>query len=314
MDAVARQRVAWPDARKFAFTIFDDTDRSSVAGVKPVYDFLAACGLRTTKTVWTLAPERPMPLGGQTLADPAYRDFVLDLKARGFEIAFHNATSHESPRERTQEALERFREVVGYRPRVHANHHNNRENIYWGADRFRGWLSRSVYRMATFRKDRKFEGQDPQSPYFWGDLCREHVQYVRNFVFREPNLLNVNPTLPYHDPRKPYVNFWFSSTDAAGVRQFCDAIAPPVQERLEQEGGVCILYTHLAFDFAREGVLDAGFRRLVEMLAARNGWFVPVGELLDHLRNCGSGAEIPPGELAAMERRWVADKIRSWAG
>ena len=26
-------------------------------------------------------------------------------------------------------------------------------------------------------------GHVPDSPYFWGDLCRQRIRYVRNFVF-----------------------------------------------------------------------------------------------------------------------------------
>ena len=46
----------WPEQRKFAFTIVDDTDKATVENVKPVYDFLAESGIRTTKTAW--------PIGG----------------------------------------------------------------------------------------------------------------------------------------------------------------------------------------------------------------------------------------------------------
>ncbi len=48
-------RISWPEGKTFAFTIFDDTDRSTVENTKPVYDFLKANGLRTTKSVWPIA-------------------------------------------------------------------------------------------------------------------------------------------------------------------------------------------------------------------------------------------------------------------
>jgi len=310
MVAVLR-RVVWPDGKKFAFTILDDTDRSTVANIKPVYDFLATCGLRTTKTVWALAPTVNTGLGGETLADPAYRDFVLDLHAKGFGVAFHGATSHDSLRERTLEAIELFKTLFGCSPRSHANHHANRDNMYWGASRLTSPAWRAVYRLATLGKNRRFEGHDPQSPYFWGDLCKENIRYVRNFVFREINLFNINPTFPYHDPSKPYVNFWFSSTEASSVESFCHVLRPSEVDRLEREGGVCIAYTHLAAQFFANGTLDAEFKRTIEHLAARQGWFVPIWELFDYLCGIGvGGKEIPPAELAAMERRWIMEKLR----
>jgi len=43
-------KIAWPNGKRFAFTIVDDTDWAAVERVKPVYDLLARLGLKTTKT------------------------------------------------------------------------------------------------------------------------------------------------------------------------------------------------------------------------------------------------------------------------
>ena len=300
--------MAFPGNKRFAFTIFDDTDLATVENVGPVYEFLARCGMRTTKSVWTLAPTQPVRIGGATLAEPAYLEFVLKLKEQGFEIAFHGATSHSATREQTEEALERFKELVGYYPKIHCNHSMNRDNIYWGAARFGTRRWRLLYRLATIAKDRRYEGHLPRSPYFWGDLCRKHVRYVRNLAFWEINLLNVCPAMPYHVPSMPYVNYWFTSTQAADVDAFCEAVSPEKQRQLEEEGGVSILYTHLGAGFVRNNKLDPRFCRLIEALAARGGWFVPTSDILDHLRSSGGGKDIRPGELAALERRWIFGK------
>jgi len=299
----------FPGGRRFAFTVLDDTDMATVGNVSPVYEVLASCGLRTTKTVWSLAPTQPYPIGGSTLADPEYLDFVRRLKEKGFEIASHGATSHGVTTDQTARALETFKELIGYYPTVHCNHSTNRDNLYWGAARFRSRLHRAAYAVLTAGQERRFEGHRPESPYFWGDLCRTHIRYVRNFVFRDINLLNIFPRIPYHDAAKPYVNYWFTSTQAPDVGAFLRALAPENQERLEREGGVCILYTHFGAGFVRAGALDPEFRRLVERLSLRDGWFVPVTELLDHLRTQGGGGEIAPRDLAAMERRWIRGRL-----
>jgi hypothetical protein len=301
--------MSFPGNKAFAFTIFDDTDGSTPANVGPVYECLHDLGFRTTKSVWPVRPTQPVLIGGDTLDDPANRKFALELQEKGFELAYHNATSHGCTSERAKAAMEQFRSILGDYPKVHCNHYSNMDNLYWGAARLRGFLPRLVYRLATIRKSRAFEGHVPSSPYFWGDLCRQHVQYVRNFVFREINILNVNPTLPYHDPSKPYVNWWFSSTEAGNVRSFVQAIGPEAQERLEAENGVCIMYTHFSNGFARDGAVDPEFRKLMTMLAKRNGWFVPVGQLLDYLKPI-RGGDIPPAELRAMEWRWIGEKLR----
>ena len=46
--------VTFPDGKRFAFTIFDDTDVGTLESLRPIYDLLAQLGLRTTKTVWPL--------------------------------------------------------------------------------------------------------------------------------------------------------------------------------------------------------------------------------------------------------------------
>lgn len=299
----------FPGRKRFAFTILDDTDLATVENVAPVYKYLARTGMRTTKSVWTLAPTEASRVDGATLAEPAYREFVLGLKEQGFEIASHGATSHSALRERTAEALDRFRELFGQDPKVHCNHSLNRDNLYWGAARLTTFWNRLVYRAGTMGKDRRFEGHLPASPYFWGDLCRDRIPYVRNFVFWEINLLNVYPGIPYHDPAKPYVKHWFTSTQAADVEAFCKVLAPEAQQRLEDEGGVCILYTHFGSGFVRKGEPDRRFCRLMDEMAARDGWFVPVGDVLDHLKRQGAGRDISRRDLASLERRWIFGKL-----
>jgi hypothetical protein len=85
--------ISFPDGKEFAFTVFDDTDRSTAANVRPIYDALYKLGIITTKSVWVLPTTEPDVLVGeeQTLDDPDYLAFVLELQSRGFEIASHGA-------------------------------------------------------------------------------------------------------------------------------------------------------------------------------------------------------------------------------
>src|SRR5262249_45602048 len=156
------------------------------------YRLLESLGMFTTKTVWSVScPEGSDDFGmAETLDDPAYRAFAVDLQARGFEIAFHNATMESSLRERTVRALDRYADTFGRPPRVHANHSFNRENLYWGRDRLDNPLLRGFYG-AVLRLPRDFYlGHTPGSPYWWGDLCAKRIEYVRNLTFGDVNLLN----------------------------------------------------------------------------------------------------------------------------
>ena len=305
------QRV-FPSNKRFAFTIFDDTDASTVENVGPVYRFLAQRGFRTTKSVWPLPPVPGVRIQGSALDSRPYRDLVVWLQAEGFEIALHSVRNHDAPRAMVSQGLDRFHEALGRLPRALAYHDVNRENLYWGSSRLTSPLLRAAYNVATrFAYKDFFEGHRDDSPFFWGDLCQKHISYVRNFTFNEINLDRVNPTLPYRDPSKPYVNYWFSSSDGRDVDTFCRMLTEANQDRLEAEGGVCIMYTHFSSGFCRDGRLDPRFERLMGRLADKDGWFVPVSELLDHLRANRPPAPISPHELRKMECRWLLHKLRN---
>ena len=301
----------FPDNKQFAFTVFDDTDLSTVDNVKPVYHLLLDLGILTTKSVWSLPSVPGAPIGGETLQDRHYLDFVRWLRHEGFEIGLHSVRNHDANRDDTQYGFEEFHRLIGQYPRTFAGHLTNRENLYWGADRFNRITLRLGYNLATrFVRHNHFKGHCKDSPHFWGDICQQHLSYTRNFVFNEINLDRINPTLPYHDPTKPFVNFWFSSSEGGDVKSFCQMIAEPNQDRLEAEGGICIMYTHFAKGFCEDGVLYTEFERLMRRLAKKNGWCVPVATLLDYLRQGQTQSIIPSKELMRMERKWLLTKLR----
>ena len=304
---------AWPQGKRFAFTIVDDTDKSTVQNVGPVYDFLSELGLRTTKTIWPIAPLGPPRIGGQSLEDPDYRLWVLGLKDRGFEIALHGASDETSTRERVLRGLNYFREVIGQDPRLHANHTGQVESIYWGRARLDG-VPKVIYQWAwrLTKGEDQFHGQREGGPYFWGDLCRDRIMYVRNLVFREINTLKVDPLMPYHDPRRPYVRYWFSSSDGASVPSFCRLISEANQDRLLEEGGACIAYTHFGNGFWRDSRLDPEFARLMRRLANLPGWFVPASRLLDYLGEVRGWQVVDEDrrKLDRMQWSWLLQKLR----
>ena len=301
----------FPNNKRFAFSVFDDTDRSTTQNVEPVYRLLAELGIFTTKSVWPLSNAVKARIDGSTLEERNYLDFVLRLKAQGFEIGLHNVRNHDATREVVYQGLEEFNKLIGHYPSVHCNHDRNRENLYWGPRRFQTPSIRVAYNVATrFTYNHSFEGEVESSPYFWGDLCKERISYVRNFVFNEINLDRINPTLPYHDPGKPFVNFWFSSSDGGTVDSYCSVLDERNQDQLDAEGGVCIMYTHFAKGFCEGGKLHSKFVQLMRRMAKKNGWFVPITALLDHLRETQDTSAIPKTELARMERRWFLSKLR----
>jgi hypothetical protein len=297
----------FPNNKRFAFSIFDDTDLGTVDNLRPVYRLLDEIGIYTTKSVWPLASSSDGRFGGASLQDPEYLAFVLGLKESGFEIALHNVRNTCSTRGEVAAGLEEFRRLIGCYPRVHANHSYNRENIYWGPARFSS-IARLYRAVTTMLSRPSFEGHLEGSKYFWGDLCRSRIDYVRNFVFREINLNRVNPSMPYHDPQRRFVNAWFSSSDGHDVQSFCELLTEGNQDRLEEEQGVCIVYTHFACGFVSKAAAHPRVDFLLRRLARKNGWFVPVSTLLDFLRQQRQTGSISRLELDRMEFHWLFDR------
>lgn len=304
-------KITWPEGKNFAFTVFDDADCDRLSNTRPVYDFLKEIGVLTTKSVWTLPAERDAPLSGMGIHDTQYLRWIRSLFRAGFEIGWHGARCHSSHRIDTAKAMDIFLEEFGHNPRSMSNHFQNADSIYWGASRLTGF-GKLIYRAANFRKPLRTEGHTIGSDYFWGDLCRERVDYVRNFVFRDIDTLAVCPFMPYCDPLFPFVNAWYASAEGGNVESFVEMISEKNQDRLIENGGACIMYTHFAKGFSDDdGRLDPRFEQRMRRLAGLDGWFVPVSTLLDFLATQNGGIrKITAGERSVLQWRWLATKLR----
>lgn len=299
--------VVWPDGGKFAFSIFDDTDLATLDDSREIYSFLLDKGVGVTRAVWLFDSPNDQ---GITCDDPRYVDWLSQVREQGVEIAFHNAGHESSERERTIAALERFKEIFGDGPISYACHAECRENIYWGGARLTSPLNKTLYNILTgFRKNGYFQGHVEGSAWFWGDVCRDRIRYVRNFVFRAINTLAACPFMPYHDPARPFVNLWFAASDGGDAASFVKLIGEENQDFLEEQGGACIVYTHTGKGFCDGGRIHPEFVRLIERLSKKDGWFAPVSSVLDHLANTRGEHVISDSERSALERGWLLDRL-----
>jgi hypothetical protein len=297
----------FPGGARFAFTIVDDTDLATVANVKPVYDLLAEVGMCTTKTLWTLPATESNPYDGTQTADqPDYRAFLQDIQRDGFELAMHGVRAHSSVRADVLDGIARFDEWFGP-PRMHINHFNNADNVYWADARLSGFVPRLAYRLAA--KTPPALGHVEGSDYFWGDVCRHRIDWVRSFTVRRTNLVGMRTPLAYSDPERPFVRAFFLSSEGGTLEDFCARITETEQDALAA-GGYCVMYTHFGDRFCVDGELNPEFERLMRRLAAlEGGWFPTASELLDHLYP-STPDPITRRERAAIERNWLSERLR----
>ena len=90
------------------------------------------------------------------LADDAYRDFMLELRDHGHEIAFHGYSQASDTRDEFQRGLDIFRRTFGEYPRIYIEH---------------GGHPRSHPPELCKRENLQVEGASPDSPHFVKDWC-----------------------------------------------------------------------------------------------------------------------------------------------
>lgn len=303
----------YPGNKQFAFTILDDTDNATRLKVEPVYRYLQEAGFRTTKTVWPLDKEpeqKSLFTESSSLCDDEYLEFIQWLISKDFEVTWHGPAMETSSREKVQQGLEVFKEKLGFYPNLHVNHSRNEDNVYWGIDRFDNKIIKTIINLSGIYKNEAFSGQVNTSPYYWGNLFAKHFKYCRSFTFSNINSLSANPSMPYHDPKRPEVKYWFSTSDASSIRQFENLFTAKNMQQLINSGGMCILSTHLGKGFCPNGQVQDSFKRVIDYLANHDGWFVPVSEMLDWRLQSGFGNELSKSERTSMETRWLIQTLK----
>lgn len=303
----------FPGGAQFAFTILDDTDDATVENVRPIYQLLQKLGIRVTKTAWPLdcPPERQGPFfAASTLQERDYLDFVKELVANGFELGFHNASMSSSLRNDTLEGLKYLQEEFGDTPVVHANHGMNKENLYWGASRYRTLAIRAPVAFVSWVLGRpSYEGHVEGSPYFWGDVARARFRYVRSFAFARLDTGRIPPGAPYRDATTPWVNLWFNTSDAPDATAFKKLVTEEGVELLKSRSSYAIISTHLGKGFVKNGRVDARIEEVLTYIASMNAWCVPVSTLLDYLVGTG-GEQIVRGlSRWRLESSHIIDRI-----
>lgn len=304
----------YPSGAEFAFTILDDTDDTTVNNGRPVYELFTALGIRTTKTVWSFdtTPENRGPyFAGETLSSAEYLKWVHELADDGYEIAFHNATMGSSLRQDTIKALDFIEQEFGLPVRLHCNHGQNRENLYWGPDRYDSYiLKKALSFIDKYRSKRIYEGDKKGSPYYWSDIAAERLSYMRAFAYRQLNGAKIPLARPYRDLAKQPSPLFFNTTDAPDILSFNKLVNPDSIDRLRRQRGWAIISTHLGKGFYWKDKLNPEFKQSMEYLASLPGWFVPVSQLLDFLKEQKGVADVSGLLRAKMEYAHIIDRVK----
>jgi hypothetical protein len=305
----------FPDNKKFAFTIVDDTDDAYLENIQPIYDLLKKNNIYTTKTVWVYPVRDSQYSKGDSLNRPEYADFISKLKRSGYEIGLHNIGSGEFVREEIRDGLEVYKNTLLEYPKMHINHSYNPDNIYSGIKRFSFPFNFIVGKL--YSQYSNFSGEIPSSKHFWGDIHKKIIKYSRNYEIDDINTTRHSTFMPYKDSQyDEYANYWFSSTFCPNQWMFNHVVNRKSIDKLESEGGICILYTHLGY-YMVDGEIDKGFKEAIEYLGSKQtGWYAPASNILDFLithkneNNIGEYIPIFSKKILEFKSLWTRVKYR----
>jgi hypothetical protein len=222
---------------------------------------------------------------GATILDKTYCKYVLTLKKQGFEIALHNVSGGNNYRKEILKGLKVYYDVFGEMPKINTFHEKNKENLYCGKYKLDIKLLRFIE--AKFINS-QYEGHFIDSVFFWGDIYKEFIKYTRLpfHNIKNINTLKLNPSMPFYDNRRPYVNYWFASTDAADLSNFIKLLSDKNLSKLKKENGACIIYTHFSKGFAKKPgkkyIAEKKFVDILKNLSRYNDlWLPTASEMLD---------------------------------
>jgi len=309
----------WPDNKSFAFTIIDDTDNSTLENAPSVYDYLYEKRVLTTKSVWVrdgcTSSDVYKNVMGTTLIDKEYSDWVKSLQNKGFEICLHSMTWSASTREQIIDGFIFFESLFGKsKVLIQHNDFKSNESIYWGSKRLIfpfNFIFKVISKFTSkLSNSRIYQGENKNSIYFWGDICKERVEFMRNLIFPSVNLFNITPKVVHKRNNTKYVNNWFISCEAPDVTSFVKLLSNENIEKLSNENGLCIIYTHFGNNFVENGVLNESFKKVIDILTSKNGWFVPASEIFYHFEKKSNGIKkLTYFEELQLSFKWLRWKI-----
>lgn len=237
--------IIWPpDTYHAGVAISDDPDNCSMSAFRKMYDFLLDINFPVTRAMWvkpndefTGTPSLYVSFYSPLLCDPVCLAFCRTLKQQGFEICLHGASCGNNTRQDMIAALEFVDRTLGCSS-CYICHSKNAENLYWDNKTVDAVWLRGI--VGLYSRNRCF-GDTMNSRYFWGDICKKSIKYIRLFRTTMTNTLKFNPSMPYHVFDKPYVNYWFSATKGYLPR----IVSQENIDRLCLENGCSILYQYL---------------------------------------------------------------------
>ena len=152
------------------FILVNDPDHGTLERLKNVFNALNDNNILITTAVFCTLEEDDSNLSkhcyrGETgaLDEPEYKEFMLEQKERGHEIAFHGYSQISNTREKFQKGLETYKEIFGEYPFTYIEHGGHPHNHPPGG----------------CKKERlDWFGSDENSKYYIKDIVEDKISCI----------------------------------------------------------------------------------------------------------------------------------------
>ncbi len=152
------------------FILTNDPDHETLGLIKPIYEEFNKIGIKVTTGVFCKMENDGSDLSRHcrqgetdTLENPKYKDFLLEQKDKGHEIAFHGYSQVSNKREKFIEGLEIYKDTFGEYPYTYVEHGGKK-----------GHHPDSGCKKETLI----WEGKNKDSDYYVEDIIKEKIKCV----------------------------------------------------------------------------------------------------------------------------------------
>lgn len=215
---------------QFTLLLTNDPDHGKAEDYVRVFTELKRLGLKVTTSVFCTMEDDGSDLARHcyrgdthTLADPRYRELMLELQEQGHEIAFHGYSQVSNTREKFMEGLEIFKETFGYYPFTYIEHGGNPNKH--GPD---------MCKQETLA----MEGTKRDSPYYVLDIIKEKISCVWAWHDLMDNDYQV----------KQVEDLFYKRNGVLFFRRARLHYLDTMVRDVAQQGGVFLGYTHFGYE------------------------------------------------------------------